>query len=608
MSFGETMQHSLQSNIHHRLLCFLMGCLAGCILFILIYGFRILIPTNDAWLINSTQEEGLWDLSQHYYGWCFYRRSAWHFPIGLMDGIYCKPVSIVYTDSIPLFALIFKLLSPLLPDTFQYFGLFGLLCYGLAGGFGALVAARFTDSIFCCILSGFLFAISPCMLKRMFYHTALSAHFLILAAFVLWMYRDIAFARRRKLYNVLWGILSACATLINPYFTPMIIGIQLCSLLQELIASRHFLRILPTFLASILSVIGSGWIIGMFSGSVEAAATGLEQLSFNPLQFINPANYLLDIEGPLQFKWSTVNYSLILPELPSVSPWQEEGFAYLGLGIITLLIVSIVLIVITLVHHCHIIRGHRRRISVIISVLLCAVIFLVLSLSPTWTFGPVTIGTIAWPEKIYHLLSIFRSTGRLIWPVYYLLMITAVSIPAKVLSNTGTRQKSFFTIVLAACVLIQSLDLIPALAYKYSAYHQVFSEHSADMPSAVWNSLAKDSSQVIFCPDTSDYVTLDPALSCRFEHLALQYDLSLSITYMSRDVSSGANRYASDALDRRKGGTRDSNIIYIFSPKSPLPDSSSLGLKIYEIDGYLVGSERDLHKYPDVNTISRVSD
>lgn len=54
-------------------------------------------------------------------------------------------VSVLYTDSIPLFAIFFKALSPLLPETFQYFGLFGLMCYMLNGGFAGIDCCKIQE-------------------------------------------------------------------------------------------------------------------------------------------------------------------------------------------------------------------------------------------------------------------------------------------------------------------------------------------------------------------------------------------------------------------------------------------------------------------------------
>lgn len=49
------------------------------IMFIAIYGVRILNPMYTDWLMNGE------DLTQHYLGWKAYRESDWHFPIGMTD-------------------------------------------------------------------------------------------------------------------------------------------------------------------------------------------------------------------------------------------------------------------------------------------------------------------------------------------------------------------------------------------------------------------------------------------------------------------------------------------------------------------------------------------
>ena len=96
---------------------FCVGSLIGAIVFLACYGWKILDVTNDSWLLTGQ------DISQHYIGWKFYRASAWHFPIGQIDGIiYPETSCIIFSDSIPLFAIFFKILSPILPETFQYLG------------------------------------------------------------------------------------------------------------------------------------------------------------------------------------------------------------------------------------------------------------------------------------------------------------------------------------------------------------------------------------------------------------------------------------------------------------------------------------------------------
>ena len=79
------------------------------------------------------------DPATHFLGWHFFRNEPWHLPLGL-NWAYGMEMSssIVYTDSIPLLALIFKPFSNYLPTLFQYTGLWILICFALQGTFGWL--------------------------------------------------------------------------------------------------------------------------------------------------------------------------------------------------------------------------------------------------------------------------------------------------------------------------------------------------------------------------------------------------------------------------------------------------------------------------------------
>ena len=574
---------------------FLLGCIIGCLVFISIYGIAVIDVTNDTWLLNSSKTEKLWDLTQHYLGWIFYRNSEWHFPLGLMDGLYSESVSIAYTDSIPLFAFIFKLLSPLLPETFQYLGIFGLLCYALMGGFGALITRRFSDSLLLNSCSSYIFCMAPCLLKRMFYHTALSAHFLILAAFCLWIYRDSHF-KKRSTYITLWSILSVCATLINPYITPMVLGILLCSLLQELIVNRKLLPIVTSTTIPCISIAVSGYIIGIFHGNVSPSSNGLEMLSFNLLQFINPSNYLLSIDN-MVYSWEDQNISAFLPSLPSVSEWQEEGFSYLGLGIIVLTILVLATAIIRFFKKELIVKADKQHIlSYAVSLSICFIVFTFLALSPKATIGNQVLYHIEYPEFIFNMLSIFRSTGRFIWPVYYG-FIAGVFVLCNYLFN---KKKTLFYALLLLTICIQTIDILPGVADKHNAYTQEFSSDISTFTSDAWKELGENATEIMFYPPTHYLVNCNPELSCRFAEYALEYDLSLNITYMSRDLSEQADAKTTAHFKERENGTSFPDIIYVFGETFDKPAPELVGLNYYMIDGYVIGTELDLADYPDI--------
>ena len=115
-----------------RLLLFLGGCGIGAAAFLLIFGTATLQVTWDSWLRGGFIEK---DCIQHYTGWLFYRQAPLTFPLCVSPSInWPDGLSVAFTDSIPLFAAVFRLLEPLLPATFQYFGWYVLVCFALQGG------------------------------------------------------------------------------------------------------------------------------------------------------------------------------------------------------------------------------------------------------------------------------------------------------------------------------------------------------------------------------------------------------------------------------------------------------------------------------------------
>lgn len=592
---------------------FIFGKLIGITVFLLIYGVSVLSFTNVDWLLASTKLEGLSDLSQHYLGWVAFRNSPWHFPFGLFDGLYSDSLSITYTDSIPLFAIPFKLLSPLLPEQFQYFGLYGILSYALTGGFAALLLWFGTSSTIYSIIGSFFFVLSPVLTKRMFYHTALASPFLILTAFCLCMGTS---KLKRNTWILLWAVLCGVAMLINPYYVPMVVGILLCRLLYELLLYKKFSALIAPILFSCESVLICGFLTGMFSGSVSASANGLEDLSFNLLQFVNPANQQLRIIHR-EYLWETQNYSRFLPALPLTSPWQVEGFSYLGFGILILFAIELLLCIYrfwmiryrtpnmteNISTHVTTCTNKRAIFSCTLSLLTGAIVFTLLALSPTATVLDHTLYHIAYPDTIYQLLSVFRSTGRLIWPVYYGLITLVLLGLYHLLKHY---RKPTACIILCIGLLIQLVDLSPSLTDKHIPYAKKVKDitYVSPLHSSAWDILGTSCEQIVFYPPTHYGLYCDPYVSCTFVEYAERYGLTCNISYLSRNLSAEADDATYAHFQKRKAGVTFPKNIYVFFDISKVPPASETRLRYYEIDGYLIGTELDLDAYASASPVS----
>ena len=569
-------------------LTFIMGMVVGFVAFLVIYGVDVLRFTNVSWLTDSQSLEGLWDLTQHYNGWLYYRQTPWTFPIGMTQGICPEDISVAYTDAIPLFAIIFKIFSPILPTAFQYFGLFELLTYMLMGGFGALITYKYSKNIIFNSISAGLFVVSPVLIKRTFYHTALSAHFLILIAICLWIYREEISYRKFVSY---WTLLAVLCVLINPYYVPMVYGILLLSVIQRIIATKEWKRIILLIICPIIGAVLIGWIIGLFAGSQSSAGDSLELVSYNLNQLYNPADPILIHEPKRPMPIGEVhNYSKFLEPLDVHVGWQTEGFAYLGFGIIIMFIVAVVNGIFYLEKNINK-ENKRYYISLIVSVIIGVVVFTFLAMGPVGTYGASELYHIYWPKPIYNLLAMFRTCGRLIWPVYYGIYTIILIIFARTIKGSKA-----IWVILLACTILQLLDISPSITYKHNIYTNIgVGQENKENPlltSERMKELASDHTQIVFLPETKLKICICANWSCKFQQYALENDMKMSAAYCSRDVSALADEYANSIIERKRKGESFSDVIFVALFKDDAERFSDLNLDWFEIDDVYIGVEK----------------
>ena len=173
-------------DVSERTFTWLYGLIVGTAAFVYVTGGSIINPTNRDWLM-------LGDSAQHYLGWAFFRKTPmFQWPIGANPKLGLDfASSIVFTDSIPLAAFVFKPLSFVLPETFQYLGAWIWLCFVLQAVFGYVLLQRLVRDRALSALAGVLVVLSPVLSYRLVHqgygHIALVSHFLILAALVLYL-------------------------------------------------------------------------------------------------------------------------------------------------------------------------------------------------------------------------------------------------------------------------------------------------------------------------------------------------------------------------------------------------------------------------------------
>ena len=421
---------------------FLICAAIGAVCFIGIYGIRILDFANVDWLFDNDH-----DLRQHFIGWCRYRSDPWHFPIGLIDSLsYPNSMSVIYTDSIPLFAVFFKLLSPILPVNFQYFGLFGILSFALMGGFSSILLRRIVNNDIVCIAGSVFYVTASPVIQRIYYHTALSAQWIVVACLVLFVCDELIPTNRQRI--IYWGIAGFICVGIHSYFLPMAGMILAATAYVQIVRKRSFTVPLLEFVSFSAAGLVNLFILGGFYGGTSPVGPGLGTFGSNLNTFINPQDI-----------------GHVLPELPVLEYFQYEGMAYLGAGILFLFLVTAAGMVFRMIRSVPEEAFHSDAVFGRAAIALTVVSFLAATL-PKVSFNDKLIFDVPYPHFVKNILGIFRSNGRLVWPAMYVLMTAAIAFCA----YTFRRYSYVAVIVTAAALLLQVADMSETFAQKYAFY------------------------------------------------------------------------------------------------------------------------------------------
>ncbi len=409
----------------------LAAAMGGGLLFVIIYGWGILDPTNVSWLANQG------DLTQHYLGWEFFRQSEWSMPIGRIgDLAYPSGTSIVYMDAIPIAAIFFKSIQFILPATFQYFGWWGLISFMLQASLAALILKRFTSSTVHSVLGSMLVVLAPTLMARMFQHTALASQWVILLAILLVVYRSTYMYSWWKSI-LIWSGMFVLAVGIHPYFVIMV-GAFFASYL--ILTYRGALLTAAHVVVAVGATAGFFWLIGgTVAKNVATVNLGMYGADLNSL--FNP-----------------IGYSYFLRSLPTI-PGAYEGMAFLGLGVYILALMALGSIIfsrpislrLSSKNFKSFASKHSRKIFACLPII---GIFL-LAVGPVVYANGHQILVLTLPTPIAESLSVFRSTGRFTWAVSYLAMLLAVILVIRL--KGGSRWG--VTLVMSAALMVQFIDV-----------------------------------------------------------------------------------------------------------------------------------------------------
>ena len=525
--------------------------------FHLSYDLRIVLPENINWLMSAYHDWGV-----HYLGWAYLREEPWTFPLGAInDYNYPGGTNIGYTDSIPLLGVFFKIFSPLLPEPFQYFGLYILISHLLAGVYTIKILRLFRVDTVLIFLAAVLVSLNPLLFYRVM-HPGTTAHWMIFAS--LYYYLLPVDSQNVLRLNIKQVILLVLAALINPYLFLFLAGFNF------ILPFRHYFydKLLSLkqaalfFFTSILLVLLSWYVLGM--------------ISFNNEVSMEVSNSYGLYGANLNTFFNSGGFSSIFPSRKSYVDFQYEGYAYLGLGMMIFLLLSFGFML-----FFHFTGKKKIRFDKTLLPLLILTIGLTLfAITHVITFADKLLIELPIPDLLNKLGSVFRASGRFIWLLYYLLIFTAVVFYQRVpISN------KFKVPVLTLMLFIQLYDIQPYFQ-RWNFRHGDYSPEK--LQDEQWLSLMSSFDRIITYPPfensllyPSDYQDL-----CFF---ALRSDKPISMGYVARSTNEINQKFLAELHNGLLNEKIDKGDLYITTAANVqtfFPLLYNHQLNIGYLDGY----------------------
>ena len=436
----------------------LTGALLGALVFLILYGVRVLDPTCVDWILNNPSP----DPAQHYLGWVFYRRSGWHLPyLGAnYSAIYPYRTSILYTDSIPLLAVLGKLLGGVLPARFQYLGLWGLFCYAMQGGLAQALIARVggvhpgdTAKNWASVLGAGVLVLFPALNIRMFAHTALAANWLVLLALWLWLCAEQSENRPTAAKLCLWwGILGLLCAGIHLYYLPMVGMVLVAACVQRALEKRGPAAVVLPVASFCGAALAELFVLGAFAANFAGYSNG----------YLSGADLA----------------NLFVPGLGA--SWEQEIYA--GLGTTIAVVLALVWL---LVQHKQAGTFFRRHKNVVIAALVLLVLDAIAATGNTVTFAGRTLFTVPIPQALMDFWAMFSSCARLAWLAGMLLAVAACGLVLRFWQGAAA------AVLLALCAAAQGFGQRAELAKRFAAYHDAaYYENTTQLTDPAWEQLA----------------------------------------------------------------------------------------------------------------------
>jgi hypothetical protein len=462
------------------------------------------------------------DVTNNLIGLRYFLADAWHFP--LFQTLLLVPphgINIIFTDSLPLFALPAKLARPLIPEGFNYFGLWFLLAW-IAQPVSAACAMRsagIRDALPVCAMA-MLALLAPVWWFR-YPHATLCGHFLIL--FGLAMYFRIRGAPAKFGTWALAGLLACVGVLVHAYLLLVIVALLGAGAAAALFEAPKKNAGAAAGLSGVLLLVGAlAYVSGYFHGMGSSSGFG---------------HYSMNLWSPIIPQRSGI-FGAGLP-IVDATGGQYEGYNYLGLGVLLLIAAALV------VRRGSLAKSLRRQWSLILAL----AVFTALALSNKVYAGHKLLLDVGHVPLAFEQI---RSSGRLFWVVGYALSLASVAVV------WSSLRPLMATLVLACAVCLQFVDSRPARALMFA---EIRAPPSGQFKRSAWISLIAAHRKL----------TIVPTISCAgsFASLELLQYASFSATPSNNAYLARSAPGTFDCVHETSaatGGPEDGELLVLLSP------------------------------------------
>ena len=406
---------------------YIVAALLGAGFVWLLLPLEVLQGTGAVWLAPPA------DLAQNLTGHLAFQQEPWQWPPLLARTLrWPEGVSIALTDSNPLVSVLAKLAAGVIGRPVNLFGAWLGLCLVLQPVAAVYLVRSLGARSLEAALAAAVVALSfPALLARIGHeelgHINLVGHFLVLMGLG-WSIRMVGGSGGRWWQAVVLGVL---AIFIHPFLFVLLCALFAPPVIASVLARRGVLRAVAGFVAS------TALPYGLFA--ILAGVTGGSDFGYG--------HYSMNLASPFWPQRSGV----FGPDLPVIdaTSGQYEGLNYLGAGGLLLLAVALGLLF----------SGRARLPPWRLWVGHAAVLLVLAGMAVTHKayLGPWPVVSIE-AYIIERLMGPVRASGRLFWPVAYLLAIVPLAMVAQ------RMRRPWAMAVLAVAALLQWVDASPLRA------------------------------------------------------------------------------------------------------------------------------------------------